>query len=219
MQYYKDNSGHFVTVAEGVIPNTYAFYRLNKNNPAARGPRIQMRPMKFYPNPGDGFAALKIYAGQKRWEYIGSKLPKQVTQNETKKDNQVLPLFAWQNEKPGPTKTFLVVSDVLYGQYKNELVRRSVLLVQTEMQGWHNAESAAVQKAMADIVRAGGMFSRSELSGLKKRLVNDTGRPVFSMDETGKKIKRWPLKNAYGGVYAHVKEQCCLKNKGNSKPK
>ncbi len=201
MKYYQDPNGDFITVAEGSIKKTYAFFRIDKNKPQHRGSRVKTRPMRFFPSMEEGFSALKDYAGKRQWQFVGTELPAAKLHQTPQQRGTAPTLFAWidhQNREPDKPKTIsgtVAISDAEYETFKTELVRQAIIVAQTDMKDWKKPDPhRAIQVAMTNLQQS-KMWPTEIFSGLNKRILNDTGEMVGS---------KYQIKNMLGGVFQKI---------------
>ena len=198
MRYYRDPNGDFITVAEGSIKQTYAFFRIDKNKPQHRGSRVKTRPMRFFPTMEEGFSALEDYAQKRQWECVGTKLPAAKVHQTPPQTGTVPPLFAWVDHQSRKSEKPKAISDAEYETFKTEIVRQAILVAQTDMKDWKSPDPfRAIQVAMANLQRS-KIWPSEILSGLHKRILNDTGKTVNS---------KYQIKNMLGGVFVRVESQ------------
>jgi hypothetical protein len=198
MKYYQDKNGDYITLAEGSLKNTYAFFRIDKTKPQQRGSRIKTRPMLFFPTMADGFLALEDYAKKRQWKFIGPKIPTAKAHQAQPKRYPLPSLLTWlerQNSEPEKPKE---ISDEEYEQFKGEIVRQAVIVAQRNMKDWNKPDLLrAIQVAMTNMQQS-SKWSSVMYSGLSKRIMNDTGKRVNS---------KYQIKNMLGGVFIRVECQ------------
>ena len=195
MKYYQDPNGDYITVAEGSIKKTYAFFRIDKNKPQHRGSRVKTRPMLFFSTLEEGFLALADYAEIRQWKYIGKELPAIEVVEIPSQRSIKPPLFAWLDRQDRATEKPKTSDDEEYEIFKNEIVRQALLVAQNEMADWKNPDPLrAVQYAMTTLQQS-QHWSSEKFTGLKRRILNDTGEKIGSKYQT---------RNMLGGVVQKV---------------
>ena len=195
MKYYQDQQGNYITVSEGSIKKTYAFYRVDCNKPSHRGSRVKTRPMLFYPSMEEGFTALHDYAEKRHWNFIGTDLPAAEVHQSRPQRYTESPLFTWLKHQDSNFGKPKIIKDSEYELFKTELVRRAILVTQNEMKDWKRPDPLrAIQHAMITLQQS-GRWSSAIFIGLRKRILNDTGKKIDSI---------YQIKNMMGGVYARA---------------
>lgn len=203
MKYYQDPNGDFITVAEGSIKKTYAFFRIDKNKPQHRGLRVKTRPMLFFPTMKEGFLALEDYAQKRQWEFVGTELPAAKVHQTPPQRGTVPTLFAWVDRQNSAAEKPKAISDAEYETFKTELVQQAVFVAQNDMKDWKKPDPfSAIQVAMTTLQQS-ELWSFEIFSGLRKRILNDTGKTVGS---------KYQIKNMLGGVYFRVQNKISEKN-------
>jgi hypothetical protein len=198
MKYYQDKNGDYITLAEGSIKNTYAFFRIDKTKPQQRGSRIKTRPMLFFSSMAEGFLALEDYAKKRQWKIVGPKLPTAKTHQALPHRYPMPPLFTWIDRKNCETEKPAVISDEEYEQFKGEIVQQAVVVAQRNMKDWNKPDLfRAIQVAMTNMQQS-SKWSSAMYSELSKRISNDTGGTVNS---------KYQIENMLGGVFVRVECQ------------
>lgn len=207
MKYYQDLNGDFITVAEGSVKKTYAFFRIDKNKPQHRGSRVKTRPMLFFPSMAEGFSALEDYAQKRQWLFFGTELPAAKVHQSPPQRGTAPTLFTWidhqkrEPEKPTAMSEPVLISDAEYETFKTELVRQAVLVAQIDTKDWKKPNALrAIQVAMTTLQRS-RIWPSEIFSELNKRILNDTGKRVGS---------KYQIKNMMGGVFIRVESHLNL---------
>lgn len=207
-KYYYDSNSNIITVREGSIQGTYAFWRIIQDDITGRGNRVKTRPMRFFKNVPEAFVALQSYAFDRGWpqapdnalELARKAQQKNDTSSKTKRGSVWNPqkhcrrvgLF---NEKHCERIEFLneVQSlDVnLYNSFRDHLVEAAVKIL-AEKTRYHVLR--AIQIAQSTLLGQGKYIGR-QYELLNAKIANDTGDRVNGL---------YVWENALGGVVGRV---------------